>query len=65
MINPQLTAIVHVADAATMQMGLGLGIDGLLYPLERRALDLLGISEFDIEETMAEIVDILIDSDIF
>ena len=64
-INPKLTAIVHVADAATMQMGLGLGIDGLLYPLDLEAMDLLGITEFDIEEIMAEIVDILIDSDIF
>ncbi len=64
-INPQLTAIVHVADAATMQMGLGLGVDGLLYPLDQDAMDLLEIKDSDLEEIMAEIVDILIDGDTF
>ncbi len=64
-INPQLTAIVHVADAATMQMGLGLGIDGLLYPLDQEAMNLLEINDSDLEEIMAELVDILIDSDTF
>ncbi len=64
-INPKLTAIVHVADAVTMQMGMGLGIDGLMYPLVSESLDLLGITEHDLEVVMAEIVDLFIDSDTF
>ncbi len=64
-INPRLTAIVHVADAVTMQMGMGLGIDGLMYPLFSESLELLGLTEYDLEVVMAEIVDLLIDSDTF
>jgi len=48
-----------------MQMGLGLGIDGLLYPLDQEAMNLLEINDSDLEEIMAELVDILIDSDTF
>jgi len=32
--NPKLTSLVHVADAASMSMGIGLGGDGLLYPFD-------------------------------
>lgn len=64
-LNPELTAIVHVADAVTMQMGLGLGLDGLLYPLDEEAMALLGVTGADLEEIMVEIVDVLIDSDMF
>jgi putative nucleotidyltransferase with HDIG domain len=64
-INPRLTAIVHVADAVTMQMGMGLGIDGLMYPLFSESLELLGLTEHDLEAVMAEIVDLFIDSDTF
>ncbi len=64
-INHQLTAIVHIADAVTMQMGMGLGIDGLLYPLSTEAMDLLGIGSDDLEILMAEIVDLFIDKDVF
>ncbi len=63
--NPKLTAIVHVADAVTLQMGMGLGVDGLLYPLSKEAVDLLEISEGDLEGLMAEIVDLFIDKDVF
>jgi putative nucleotidyltransferase with HDIG domain len=64
-ISPKLTAIVHVADAVTLQMGMGLGIDGLLYSLSQQSLDLLEIDESDLEVLMAEIVDLFIDKDVF
>ncbi len=63
--NPELTAIVHLADAMTLQMGMGLGIDGLMYPFSRESMDLLDITEQDLEEIMADIVDILIDDSVF
>ncbi len=63
--NPELTAIVHVANAATLQMGMGLGIDGLMYPLSQESLDLLGVTQDDLEVIMADIVDIFIDQDVF
>jgi len=62
--NPYLTSIVHVADAVTLQMGMGLGVDGLLYPLSREAVDLLEIEENELEGLMAEIVDLLVDKDV-
>lgn len=64
-MNPQLTAIVHLADAMTLQMGLGLGIDGLMYPLSRDAMEVLEVTEQELEEIMADIVDVFIDSDVF
>ena len=64
-LNPSLTAIVHIADAVTLQMGMGLGIDGLLYELSDDALTLLGIGHHDLEILMAEIVDLLVDKDTF
>ena len=52
-INPQLTAIVHISDAVALQMGLGMGIDGLMYPYSKDAMDLLQVREDDIESMMA------------
>ncbi len=63
--NPELTAIVHTADAVTLQMGMGLGVDGLMYPLSQESLDLLGVGEEQLEMLMADIVDIFIDQDVF
>lgn len=62
--NPELAAIVHVADAVTLQMGMGLGVDGLLYPFSSQALDALGLDETDLEELMSEVVDLFVDSDV-
>ncbi len=63
--NPELTAIVHTADAVTLQMGMGLGVDGLMYSLSQESLDLLGVGEEQLEMLMADIVDIFIDQDVF
>ncbi len=64
-INPQLAAIVHTADAVAMQMGMGIGVDGLLYPLSHEALDLIGVAGDDLEMLMSEIVDVFVDQDMF
>jgi len=63
--NPELTAIVHLSDAVTLQMGMGLGLDGLMYPLSEDSMNLLGVSQGDLEILMADIVDIFIDQDVF
>lgn len=64
-INSKLTSIVHIADAATLQMGMGLGIDGLLYPMSQEAVKTLDLEQKDLEDLMAEIVDLFIDKDVF
>jgi HD-like signal output (HDOD) protein len=40
-----ITSAVHVADAAVMMMGIGVGKDGLRYPLDPVAFDTLGFRE--------------------
>ena len=50
-----LACLVHVADVVCLMLGVGLGADGLSYPLDPRVLDLLKLSDADIEATMAEV----------
>ncbi len=59
--NPKLTAIVHLADAICLSMGIGMGVDGLLYPVSAGALQTLGLTEQDIESMISELVDLLSD----
>lgn len=60
-----ITAVVHVADALCLMLGVGLGSDGLLYQVNAQALDLLGLSETTIQEIMLEINDFAVDSSIY
>lgn len=46
--QPVLVAAVHVADVAMMLLGIGLGIDGLRYPLDEAALQRLGMTGEDL-----------------
>lgn len=64
-INPHLTAITHLADAVCVSMGIGIGIDGLLYPLSQSAIELLGLSEIDIDNVISELVDLFADQQSF
>jgi putative nucleotidyltransferase with HDIG domain len=53
---PSLVAAVHVADASMMILGVGIGADGLQYPLENEALKRLGMTSedfFDLIEQVA------------
>lgn len=64
-INPKLAAITHIADALVMMMGIQIGVDGLAYGFSDQALQILGLDEEDLQEIMAEIVDLLEDEDVF
>ncbi len=64
-VNPRLTAIVHLADAICVSMGIGMGIDGLLYPMSGEAMQLLGLDELEIENVISELVDVFADQQIF
>ncbi len=44
-----LLDVVHLADAAARFAGLGLGCDGLLYPVSTAAMDRLGVDRGDLE----------------
>ena len=50
-----LACLVHVADIVCLMLGVGLGADGLSYPLDPKVLDLLKLTDADVEMTMAEV----------
>jgi putative nucleotidyltransferase with HDIG domain len=52
-----LAYIVHLADAISCMLGIGLGSDGLMYAFGEHALDVLGLSNEDVESIMSELVD--------
>jgi putative nucleotidyltransferase with HDIG domain len=56
-ISKKLTYIVHLADAISCMLGIGLGCDGLMYVFEDNTLDILGLSKEDVETIMCELVD--------
>ena len=52
-----LTYIVHMADTIAMMTGLGLGIDGLLYRMDDKAMEFVGLQEEDVSNIMDEVAD--------
>ena len=63
-IDPQLTAIVHTADVVCFMAGIGLGVDGLLYPISAQTTELLGLHEEDMENIISELVDVYVEDKI-
>ena len=59
--DQKLTAIIHLADAVCLSMGIGIGVDGLLYPVYPETLALLGVSEADLEAIVSDMTDLLSD----
>jgi putative nucleotidyltransferase with HDIG domain len=59
-----LTALVHVADVLCLMLGVGLGIDGLNYPLQTEALTLLRLTERDFEEVAQDVTEAMSQSDL-
>lgn len=58
--DAQLVCIVHLADVYTMLTGSGLGIDGLLYPLDTGVFSHLNIPQDNValEQLYAELLDL-------
>ncbi len=52
-----LTALVHIADCISMDMGIGTGIDGLSYRFHKRALSILGLDTNDLSLVKIELVE--------
>jgi HD-like signal output (HDOD) protein len=55
--DSDLTYIVHVADAIAMMTGLGLGMDGMTYQMDPKAMEITGIKEKNISHIMAEVLE--------
>lgn len=63
--NKTLTSIVHLADAVCVSMGIGIGIDGMLYTVSSEALTTLKLDENDIYGIINELTDIFSDNQSF
>lgn len=61
--NPKLCSIVHVADAASMSMGIGLGGDGMLYPFDGFAVSELNLTTEIIDDSISHMADAMLDSE--
>lgn len=64
-VNKPLTSIVHLADAVCVSMGIGIGIDGMLYAVSEEALRILKMDEEDIYAIINELTDIFSDEQSF
>ncbi|MCD6420179.1 MAG: HDOD domain-containing protein [Synergistetes bacterium] len=60
--HPTLAGITHVADAICLMMGIGLGVDGLLYPLNGEVLEKIGLSD-GIDNLIMEVSDMIASGD--
>lgn len=54
-VSPHLTAAVHMADAAALMAGIGLGVGGLRASLDAGAVDVLEWTENDLESLLEHI----------
>lgn len=59
-----LTGLVHIADVICLLLGVGVGGDGLQYPLQEGVLEMLGLSARDIEETTVNVTEALSHADV-
>jgi len=48
-----------MADAAAIMIGIGAGMDGMLYPIHERAGKILNLAGDDVPEIMAETAEYL------
>ena len=53
--DSDLAYIVHVADIIAMMTGLGLGMDGMTYQMDPKAMEVTGIKSKDMSHIMAEV----------
>ena len=53
-----LTSIVHIADLIALELGLGLGADGLQYPMVARAFEIAGITPEQYAEALEKVASI-------
>ena len=52
-----LAYIVHVADALALMSGIGTGVDGMLYRMDEKAMEFLGLREEDLSTIIDQTVE--------
>jgi len=63
--NSLLASAVHIADAAMMMMGVGIGIDGLQYKLDEFAINQLEFDMKKMDELITRISDYVTEAEVF
>ncbi|MFC1533539.1 HDOD domain-containing protein [Thermodesulfobacteriota bacterium] len=53
----ELAYIVHVSDCLAMMSGIGIGVDGMLYKMDDKAIEFLDLQEGDISSIIEETVE--------
>jgi hypothetical protein len=46
-------------------MGMGIGIDGMLYPLSAEAMQVIKFDEKEVDNTVSQLVDLFVDQQSF
>lgn len=64
-VNKQLTSIVHLADVLCVSMGIGIGIDGMLYSVSQEAMQMFELDQSAIDNIVSELVDVFVDQQSF
>ncbi len=59
-VNSKIVYIVHIADSLSMMLGAGLGNDGMMYNIELKSLENIGIkpTSENIENLISEMIDL-------
>lgn len=60
----KLATVVHLANALAMVIGEGVGVDGLQYPLDERAVMEVGLDAEALEEITSELIDKVTDPEL-
>ena len=58
-LRPRLCAVVHLADAVCVMLGVGLGVDGLAYQVDGHALGVLGYDRERLERLIDQVEPVL------
>ncbi len=59
-----LVDITHLSDAIVLMMGFGLGVDGLMYPIEEAIVERAGISMDDLNEIGNKLIESFADTEL-
>jgi HD-like signal output (HDOD) protein len=63
--KPEIASAVHLADVTLMMLGVGLGKDGLRYPLDPFALECLHITQPELDHLFVQVMSQLELADLF
>ena len=58
-LKPALAHCVHLADAACMMLGVGLGVDGMMYAIDPASMALLGVDGARLQALMEDVAPLM------